>query len=84
MNKFDKKESLNIKNDNVDLSELIDKPNFIFPVVGTEICKTNPEVQKLENLVDVEDGFLMIAFADFFIKKPTTSESKKRISLYSR
>lgn len=54
------------------------------PVILTEYCKPN---DKLENLEDSIDGYLMLAFKDFFIKKPDTRVSKgstllERQSLY--
>ncbi|KAL1502501.1 hypothetical protein ABEB36_007635 [Hypothenemus hampei] len=56
------------------------KDSLIFPVISI----ANIEIQKLENLVDVEDGFLMAAFADFFVKKPKESHRKKTFSFFER
>ncbi|XP_074035449.1 gamma-tubulin complex component 5 [Leptinotarsa decemlineata] len=43
---------------------------YKYPVVCTEDCKKPTEMDKLENLVDTTDGFLMYAFEDYFIEQP--------------
>ncbi|CAH1155298.1 unnamed protein product [Phaedon cochleariae] len=53
------------------------------PVVCTEECKTTTEMDKLENLVDTTDGFLMLAFEDYFIEKPIKQE-KTKLSLFEK
>ncbi|CAG9770142.1 unnamed protein product [Ceutorhynchus assimilis] len=66
-----------------DLIKLINEENFINPVLGTELSKTNLEVQKLENLVDIQDPFLVTAFAEFFVGR-TPVETNEDVSLYNR
>lgn len=54
-----------------------------FPVVCPDDCKTFTEFDKLENLIDTSDEFLMKAFESFFVRteKP---KSKEKESLYNR
>ncbi|XP_076256515.1 gamma-tubulin complex component 5-like [Rhynchophorus ferrugineus] len=60
-----------------------DTQPFIYPVIGDSKNKTVQDMERLENIVDVDDGFLMTAFSDFFINKPK-SEDKAEESLYNK
>lgn len=42
---------------------------YKYPVICTDECRMPTEFDKLENLVDTSDGFLMLAFEDYFVKK---------------
>ncbi|XP_031330439.1 gamma-tubulin complex component 5-like isoform X2 [Photinus pyralis] len=53
-----------------DTAEEADQPSFIFPVGCPDECKYPTEMDKLENLVDTGDGFLIKAFAAYFVKRP--------------
>lgn len=46
--------------------------------------KTDPNFCKLENMVDLTDGFLMAAFQDFFIKKPPKKEEQSEDTLHQK
>lgn len=46
--------------------------------------KTDPNLSKLENMVDFSDGFLMAAFQDFFIKKPPKKEEQPEETLHQK
>lgn len=45
---------------------------------------TDPNLCKLENMVDCSDGFLMAAFQDFFIKKPLKKEEQPEDTLHQK
>ncbi|KAK5638877.1 hypothetical protein RI129_013172 [Pyrocoelia pectoralis] len=55
-----------------------DLPTFIFPVGCPDECKYPTEMDKLENLVDTGDGFLIKAFEAYFVKR------KKEAKVYER
>ncbi|KAK4877879.1 hypothetical protein RN001_010385 [Aquatica leii] len=60
-----------------------DSPEFVFPGLGPDDCKYYTEMDKLENLVDTSDGFLMKAFESYFVKKPEKNDVEIE-TLYSR
>lgn len=49
--------------------ECLDEKKYKYPVICTDECKKPTEFDKLENLVDTSDGFLMLAFEDYFVEK---------------
>lgn len=51
------------------------------PIICPDNCKKLTDWDRLENLVDVEDGFLMKAFQPF-LTKPNTSETTDKPTLY--
>ncbi|KAJ8968454.1 hypothetical protein NQ314_002293 [Rhamnusium bicolor] len=57
--------------------------DYKYPVVCTDECKKPTDMDKLENLVDTTDGFLMLAFNEYFIEKPQKSEPKP-ITLFEK
>lgn len=50
---------------------------YKYPVIWCEGPEKNAEMNKLENLVDTTDGFLMLAFEDFFVEKREEVEEDK-------
>lgn len=44
-----------------------DEFQFKFPAICPDHCKYPTEMDKLENLVDTSDGFLMLALKNYFI-----------------
>lgn len=48
-----------------------------FPATCKDHCKYSTNFDKLENLIDTSDGFLMTAFEDFFMKNDEEDEIKK-------
>lgn len=57
--------------------------NSDYPIVCPDDCKTFTEFDKLENLIDTSDEFLMKAFESYF--KPTPKPKiKEKQSLYKR
>ncbi|XP_066257824.1 gamma-tubulin complex component 5 [Euwallacea similis] len=82
-------DSTEIKTSTMDLikdlnwCETSDEPDYIYPVIGEDIPRTNPDLQKLDNMIDISDGFLMAAFESFFIKKPQ-EEAKSISTLHER
>ncbi|XP_030748317.1 gamma-tubulin complex component 5-like [Sitophilus oryzae] len=56
--------SLDHSNTNMD-TEIFKEHQYINPFSNNQ-DRHNPDMEKLENLVDVEDGFLMAAFSKFF------------------
>ncbi|KAH1019005.1 gamma-tubulin complex component 5 [Dendroctonus ponderosae] len=67
-----------------ELTHGVSREHYIFPVVETGICRSSLDMQKQENLVDVEDGFLMAVFADFFGTKPEIEPTKSEPTLYEK
>ncbi|CAH1956605.1 unnamed protein product [Acanthoscelides obtectus] len=69
---------------NIDISDISSKsepsklldidPRYKNPIILDGRDKDFSDMEKLENLVDISDGFLMAAFEDFFIDKPTQDE----------
>ncbi|VEN43416.1 unnamed protein product [Callosobruchus maculatus] len=47
------------------------EPKYKNPVIPDGSNSNYTDMEKLENLVDMSDGFLMVAFEEFFIEKPT-------------
>lgn len=64
--------------------ECIDEKKYKYPVICTDECKKPTEFDKLENLVDTSDGFLMLAFEDYFIEKtePPAQEDETLFEKY--
>ncbi|KAF5297036.1 hypothetical protein FQA39_LY12250 [Lamprigera yunnana] len=58
-------------------------PVFVFPAVCSDECKYHTEMDKLENLVDISDGFLVKAFESYFTKQPEPKQVIKE-TLYER
>ncbi|XP_018570700.1 gamma-tubulin complex component 5-like [Anoplophora glabripennis] len=50
--------------------DCVTEKKYKYPVICTDECKKPTEFDKLENLVDTSDGFLMLAFEDYFVEKP--------------
>ncbi|KAG5864882.1 hypothetical protein JTB14_036711 [Gonioctena quinquepunctata] len=73
----DPKEFLSKKDSPADHSTDVDDTKYKYPVVCTEDCKKPTEMDKLENLVDTSDGFLMYAFEDYLTEKPKEIEPVK-------
>nr|CAH7712328.1 unnamed protein product [Callosobruchus chinensis] len=46
------------------------EPKYKNPVIPDGSDSNSTDMEKLENLVDMSDGFLMVAFEEFFIEKP--------------
>ncbi|KAL3270449.1 hypothetical protein HHI36_021000 [Cryptolaemus montrouzieri] len=58
---------------------------FKYPVISSEMCKKPTEMDKLDNLVDINNSFLMEAFADFFYEpKSNIGEYNKNMTLFDR
>lgn len=57
---------------------------FKFPATCVDHCKYPTELDRLENLVDVSDGFLLNAFEDFFFEKPQNDKKKSKMSLFEK
>ncbi|KAK9884204.1 hypothetical protein WA026_005156 [Henosepilachna vigintioctopunctata] len=56
-----------------------------YPIINSEKCKQIVEMDKLENLVDTNDSFLMEAFAEFISKEESLKESKPHdMTLFDR
>ncbi|XP_066148739.1 gamma-tubulin complex component 5 [Euwallacea fornicatus] len=68
---------------NTDSIENNDEPDYIYPVIGADVPRTNPDLQRLDNMIDISDGFLMAAFENFFIRKPQ-EEMKSVSTLHER
>lgn len=51
--------------------------HYKYPVIWTENAEKPIEMDKLENLVDTSDGFLMLAFKDYLFEKPEEVEKIK-------
>lgn len=55
------------------------------PIISANKCKTVTDMDKLENLVDTNNGFLMKAFKDFFFVNKENVECKPKImTLFER
>ncbi|KAJ8916483.1 hypothetical protein NQ315_000125 [Exocentrus adspersus] len=50
--------------------DCVSEKKYKYPVVCTDECGQPTDMDKLENLVDTTDGFLMLAFEDYLVDKP--------------
>ncbi|KAJ8956277.1 hypothetical protein NQ318_015013 [Aromia moschata] len=57
---------------------------FKYPVVCTDQCQRPTDMDKLENLVDTSDGFLMLAFKDYFVRRPEKEEAEGEPTLFEK
>ncbi|XP_050311332.1 gamma-tubulin complex component 5-like [Anthonomus grandis grandis] len=71
-----------ISKEEMSSTDIIMKTNFVFPALGPAV--RNAEFQKVENLVDIDDGFLVTAFADFLTHKPALNKDNSKDTLYKR
>ena len=58
-------------------------PVYKFPAISLDYCRIPTERDRLENLVDTTDGFLMLAFQHFFVEKADVETNMKE-SMYTR
>lgn len=56
---------------------------YKYPIVCPDYCKKLTDWDRLENLVDVEDGFLMKAFQPLFTE-PKTADNTEKPSLFEQ
>ncbi|XP_057669823.1 gamma-tubulin complex component 5 [Diorhabda carinulata] len=63
--------------------ETTEEISYKFPVISSDDCSKPTEMDKLDNLVDTTDGFLMLAFEDYFKYDKEEVEPKKR-SLFEK
>ncbi|XP_072394670.1 gamma-tubulin complex component 5 [Diabrotica undecimpunctata] len=63
--------------------ELEGEISYKFPVIWSDDISQPTEMDKLENLVDTSDGFLMLAFEDYF-KSEETHQKSEEITLYEK
>lgn len=49
--------------------DCMSEKKYKYPVICTDECKKPTEFDKLENLVDTSDGFLMLAFDEYFVER---------------
>lgn len=59
------------------------EPRHKYPVIWSENDKKPVEMDKLDNLVDTTDGFLMLAFEDFLFEE-TEREEKVEPLLFEK
>ncbi|KRT82373.1 hypothetical protein AMK59_3862, partial [Oryctes borbonicus] len=73
------------QNEHVSVDDKVESEDFSFkfPAICPDYCKYPTEMDKLENLLDTSDGFLMTAFKSYFIEYPQ-KELPKEKSLYER